>query len=89
MYDTENVIFSSNENKGLQSITEICYRQYGVNKTGHITLKLFSVHAPRAFVWLLGLYGGNLGLYLPIPLENEFFKISQTYVGRGILKKRQ
>ena len=30
------------------------------------------------FVWLLDLYGGSLGSYLPIPLENELFKISQT-----------
>ena len=31
--------------------------------------------------WLLDLYGGSLGSYLAIPLENEFLKISQTWVG--------
>ena len=56
------------------------YRQYGINKIGHIMLKSFFAHAPRAFVWLLDLYRGNLGSYLPIPLENEFLKIPQTWV---------
>ena len=46
-------------------------------------LKPFA-HAPRAFIWLLGLYGGCLASYLPIPLENEF-----SDLGRGILKKYQ
>ena len=35
-------------------------------------------HAPRAFAWLLDLYGGSLGSYLPIPLGNKLLKISQT-----------
>ena len=73
MYDAENVRlshFSSDENKGSQSIAEIhCLvikrLQCGINKTGHKMLKPFSAHAPRAFVWLLDLYGGSLGSYLP------------------------
>ena len=93
MYDAENVglsHFSSDENKGSQSIAEIAtllsyittyYRQYGINKTGHIMLKPFFAHAPRMFVWLLDLYRGSLGSYLAIPLENKFLKISQTWVG--------
>ena len=52
-----------------------------INNTGHITLKPFFVHAPRVFIRLLDLYGGSLGSYLPIPLENEFLKISQNWVG--------
>ena len=44
-------------------------------------LKPFFAHAPQAFVWLLDLYGGSLDSYLAIPLENEFLKISQTWVG--------
>ena len=64
------------------------YRQYGINKSGHIMLKPFFAHAPRAFVWLLDLYGGSLGSYPAIPLENKFLK-NITDLGRGILKKRQ
>ena len=45
----------------------------------------FFAHAPWAFVWLLDLYRGRLGSYLPIPVENKIF----TGLGRGILKKRQ
>ena len=71
MYDVENV-------NTLLNYKTTYYRQYGVNKTGHIMLKPFFAHAPWAFVWLLHLYGGSLGSYLPIPLENELFKISQT-----------
>ena len=88
-YDAENVRlshFSSDENKGSQSIAGIrysvikttYYRQYGINKMGHIMLKPFFAHAAWSFVWLLDLYGGSLGSYLAIPLENEFLKISQT-----------
>ena len=51
-------------------------------------LQLFLALAPQAFIGLLDLYGGSLGSYLPIPLENKFLEISQT-LGRGILKKRQ
>ena len=35
------------------------------------------------FVWLLDLYGGSLGSYLPIPLENK----NITDLGRGIFKE--
>ena len=87
MYDMENVElshFSSDENKGSQSIAEIPllsykttnYRQYDVNKIGHIMSRPFFAHAPPAFIWLLNLYGGSLGSYLAIPLENKL-KISQ------------
>ena len=40
-----------------------------------------STHSFCAFVWLLDLFGGCFGSYLPIALENEVFKISQTWVG--------
>ena len=40
-----------------------------------------STHSFCAFVWLLDLFGGCFGSYLPIALDNEVFKISQTWVG--------
>ena len=46
-----------------------------------LMLKPFFAHALWVFVWLLDPYGGSLGSYLPIPLENEFLKISETWVG--------
>ena len=78
--------FSSDENKGLQSIAETTYyRQCSINKTGHIMLKPFSAHAPQAFVWLLDLYGESLNSN---PFRTQIFK-NITDLGRGILKKRQ
>ena len=49
--------------------------------------KVYCAQASRAFVWLLYLYGGSLGSYLPIALQNEIFKISQTWVGSRVFDK--
>ena len=91
IYDTENKgfsHFSSDENKGLKSIAEIrCSALKPLITDGMASIRLVPhveatfTHAPRAFVWLLDLYGGSFVLYLPIPLENELYKISQTWVG--------
>ena len=81
IYDAENKglsYFSSDENKGLKSIAEIrCsvyYRQYGVNKMGHIMLRSFwHMHHER-------LYGFSIFMeeVLAHIFQNELFKISQT-----------
>ena len=43
--------------------------------------KVYCAQASWVFVWLFNLYGGSLSSYLPIALQNEIFKISQTWVG--------
>ena len=86
IYDAENKglsYFPSDENKGLKSIAEIRCSVIKSLITDSMAcwshnVEVVLAHAPRVFVWLLDLYGGSFGSYLPIPLENELFKISQT-----------
>ena len=49
-----------------------------------IRYTMFNVHwaqTSRAFVWFLDIYGGSLGSYLPIALQNKIFKYHDLGIG--------
>ena len=44
-----------------------------------------SMQVSQTFVWLLDLYGGSLGSYLPIALQNEILKYHRPFKGTPIV----